>query len=183
VRRWYPTSWFERHGEEFVDLLDDTYGVSRLSLRVRLSVMRAGTWERCRVGGLAGESAPVDVRVRAGTLMVLGAWVLFVVAGSGFAKYSEHWDNVTPVASGSLPAMAMTVLKVSAYMGALLCAAAVLASGRCVARLFQRIGTSASLRLIRPGVIAGTIAVLSSGMIVVVAHHLNSTQRNGGLAW
>ena len=183
VRRWYPAAWCERYGEELLDLLDDTFAEARLSVGARLSIVRAGIGERCREGGFAGNGSTPALRARAGSLSVLGAWALFVVAGSGFAKYSEHWDSFTPAASRAVPSTAMTVLQVSAYAGALLCVTAALLSGRSFARLGQRIGTRATLRLVRPGVLAAVVAASSSGVIIVVAHHLNALQRNGGSSW
>jgi hypothetical protein len=181
VQRWYPSSWRERYGEELLDFLDDTYAEARLPVRARLSVVRAGTWERCRAGGVVGDVAPDEIRIRAGSLGVLGAWALFVVAGSAFAKYSEHWDAVTPASSRALPAAAMSVMQIFAFVGVALCVAAGCLSCRSFWRLVQEKGVRTTLRLIRPALIAALVAITSTGAIVAVAHHLTSSQRNGAM--
>jgi hypothetical protein len=47
--RWYPAAWRRRYGEELVAMLDDTYGDDKLSLRVRMSLIRSGMTQRVRL--------------------------------------------------------------------------------------------------------------------------------------
>ena len=42
LMRWYPPAWRDRYGEEMTALLGDLHGMSRMSLRSRLSVAKAG---------------------------------------------------------------------------------------------------------------------------------------------
>ena len=181
VLRWYPVAWRERYGNELVDLLLETYPQRRLPARAWLAIARAGTNEYCRATGFVGRASRRADQLRAGALTVLAAWSLFVVAGAGFAKYSEHWDVVTPRASRAIPATAMTVLQIAAFVGGALCLVAAVLSGRSFVRLFRENGVGTTLRLVRPAFYATLIAVVTTSAIVVMAHHLTSSQRNGGL--
>jgi len=183
LRRCYPAAWRERYGEDLLEYLDDSYGDSRLPLRAALSLARSGTWQRCREVGLVGDATAPDVRLRAGALSVLGAWMIFVVAGSIFAKYSEHWDAVTPAASRALPSTAMTVMQGAAFAGATLCVVAGLMTSRSFWRWARPLGVRGTLRQVRPALLAGFVATSTSAVVIEVAHHLSSSQRNGGVAW
>ena len=179
--RWYPVAWRERYGNELVDLLLETYPERRIPAKAWWAIARAGTNEYCRATGFVGRVARRADQLRAGALTVLAAWSLFVVAGAGFAKYSEHWDAVTPRASRAIPATAMTVLQIAAFCGGTLCLVAAVLSGRSFVRLFRENGGGTTLRLVRPALYATLIAVVTTSAIVAMAHHLTSSQRNGGL--
>ena len=183
LRRWYPASWRERYGDDLLDYLDDAYPTSRLPLRALVSLVRSGTWERCRANGLVGEATKPEQRVRVGALGVLGAWTIIVVAGSFFAKYSEHWDASTPAPRRAIPSMAMSVLQVSAFAGVILCAAAGLLSSRSLWRWSRSTGVRHAMRLVRPALVALVVATTTSAVVIDVAHHLSATQRNGALTW
>jgi hypothetical protein len=128
VLRWYPAAWRKRYGREFTDLLIDTYADRPLTGRAHLALIRSGLIERVRYSDAFGRRARPEDQVRAGALTVWFAWACFVVAGGAFAKYSEHWEVVTPSAHRALPEAAMTLLRVSAFVGAGLCAAAAMVS-------------------------------------------------------
>jgi hypothetical protein len=53
--RWYPRTWRERYGEEFLAMIEDSLDGRRPGLRLRLSVARAGLRERGRQVRLAGQ--------------------------------------------------------------------------------------------------------------------------------
>ena len=189
--RGYPAAWRDRYGRELTDLLADTYGDRPLPLRARLALLRAGLIERCRYSDALGRRARPEDQVRAGALTVWFAWACFVVAGAAFAKYSEHWDVATPSAHRALPESAMTLLQVSAFVGAGLCAAAAVVSWGSWWRFLRETGVGNVARLLRPGLVAGLLAVFSTGVIIAVAHHSSYAQRNGspgayrflGLGW
>ncbi|MGI9032526.1 MAG: hypothetical protein ACR2HY_02360 [Acidimicrobiales bacterium] len=101
--RWYPRSWRERHGAELVAHLQDSLGGRRPSSRERLDVARGGVVECLHASGLAGGEREAPDRARSGALLVLAAWAVFVVAGSGLAKLSEHWEASRPPASVGCP--------------------------------------------------------------------------------
>jgi len=118
--KWYPPSWRERYGDDIEQFLDDRYGDGPLPLSARLSMVGSGTVERLRAGGIIGTTADTDMRVRGASLLVLCAWGIFVVAGSAFAKYTEHWPLATPQADHRLPAAGMAAVQVAAATGALI---------------------------------------------------------------
>jgi hypothetical protein len=191
VLRWYPAAWRERYGRELTDLLADTYADRPLTVRARLALVRAGLIERCRYSDALGRRARPEDQVRAGALTVWFAWACFLVAGAAFAKYSEHWDVVTPSAHRALPETAMTLLQVSAFVGAGLCAAAAVVSWPSWWRFVRTSGVGPTARLFKPGLVAGMIAISSSGAIIALAHHSSYSQRNSdhgayrwlGLSW
>jgi hypothetical protein len=44
--RWYPRTWRERYGEEFLAMVEDSLGGRRPGWRLRLNVARAGLREQ-----------------------------------------------------------------------------------------------------------------------------------------
>ena len=122
----YPAGWRARYGEELEALILET-SAGRVSWHVRLDVAVGGGRERLHAAGLGGGDAPAE-RMRGGALLVLCAWALFVVAGVGVQKFSEHWQAVTPSADRALPAHAFDVLVVAAAIGSALIAAGVAAT-------------------------------------------------------
>src|SRR5204863_5952572 len=76
---------------------------------------------------LAGGGTPAE-RMRGGTLLVLCAWGLFVIAGIGVQKFSEHWQAVTPSGSRALPTAAFDVLVAGAAIASALIVAGVAAT-------------------------------------------------------
>jgi hypothetical protein len=146
---------------------------------VRLALVRSGLIERSRYSDIFGRRARPEDQVRAGALTVWFAWACFVAAGAAFAKYSEHWDVVTPSAHRALPESAMTLLQVSAFVGAGLCAMAAVVSWASWWRFIRTSGAGPAARLLRPGLVAGLIGVTSTGVIIALAHRLTYLQRNG----
>ena len=96
--RWYPARWRERYRREMVALLEDTYGSRRIPWSARVSLMKNGSLERARGVGWVGDVASPSDRLKAGSTLIVTCWSLFVVAGAIFAKFSEHWNVLTPVA-------------------------------------------------------------------------------------
>lgn len=182
----YPSSWRARYGEELLCLLEDTYGEHPMSPRAWASLVGAGLTQRGRaagaVGGLTGANGAHD-RARAGTLSVWWAWVVFGLAGSAFAKFSEHWDRVTRPANRAVPSTAMSVMQGAAVVGALVWLAVAVVSWRALARVARRMGRARMLRLLRPALVAVAVVLSSTGVLVEVAHHLSAGQRNGASAW
>ena len=177
--RCYPPAWRARYGEELEALIVESSGGRRVSWRVWLDVALAGGRVRLRSSGLTGDAVPPGERSRAGSLLVLCAWVLFVGAGFGVQKTSEHWQSATPASSQGLPAGAFAVLVVAAALGSVL----VLTGIACVCPslvAFMRGGGWGEIRgvvlravLVTAPTLAATIALL------VWAHRLSSGQRSG----
>lgn len=178
--RWYPAAWRERYGRELIDLLVDTNAERPLTWRARLALARAGLIERGHYSGVIGRRARPEDQVRAGALRVGFAWACFVVAGAAFAKFSEHWDVVTPSAHRALPESAMTLLQLSSFASAGLCVFAAAVSFPSWWRYVRTSGLGRAVRLLRPGLFAALVGVASSSAVIELAHHSTSAQRNGG---
>jgi hypothetical protein len=190
-QRWYPAGWRARYGEELTVFMHDSYGSADVPWRARLSLVIGGLRERARESGVVGDTAPPPDRVRAGALLVLIGWAGFVVAGSSFAKFSEHFDNSLPggidshvgPASHAVADNAYGVVQTVAVVAGL---AVLLGAALAVPALLRylRSGGWSAMRghVLRAAVVtavAGGISVLLIGW----AHHLSSPQRNGANGW
>jgi hypothetical protein len=173
--RLYPTGWRARYGEELEALVLES-SARRVPWNVRLDVVAAAgrEWSRELAGG-----GPAPERVRAGALVVLRAWALFVVAGLGVQKTSEHWQSVTPPGGRGLPAAAFDALVVAAAAGSVL----VLAGIALTLPSFVRFLRSGGWPLIRTPIafaLATTVVLVpSTAALSVWAHALSNQQRNG----
>jgi hypothetical protein len=178
--RWYPPAWQDRYGRELVCLMEDTYGDQKPPLRSRVGIARAGLFEHLHELGFGGGRSAPRAQVRSGSLLVLWAWTLFVVAGAAFAKFSEHWDAVVPQSDQRLPGQAYDTVEWAAWIGAVLLVLAAIAVLPSLVR-FLRDGGWRSVR--RPVwqalAMSATTLVLGLG-VILWAHHLGVQQRNGG---
>ena len=181
VLKWYPRTWRDRYGDELVSLLDDTYGDQQVPLRTRLSMMKAGSTERLRWVGFVGDSVEPDRRVRGASLVVLCAWALFVVAGSGFAKYAEHWDRVTPLHDRAVPSDAFTAVQVAAFTGVVIFCVSTLVALPAFVRFIRGHGWAPIRRPLSVMLITSSIAMVATVGIVVWSHHFGSSPLNSGL--
>jgi hypothetical protein len=177
--RCYPPAWRARYGEELEDLIVEAGRGRGMSWRVLLDIAGAGGRERLRAAGLTGDAVPPGERSRAGSLLVLCAWVLFVVAGLGVQKSSEHWQSVTPASSQGLPALAFGALVVAAALGSAL----VLAGIGCAAPSLIAFARRGGWREIRGAVVRAALitvfGVASTLALVIVAHRMSNAQREG----
>ncbi len=94
--RLYPSAWRERYGEELQELVLATSGEGPIPWHTRIDLLRSGVRERLHAMGLAGGDTPPAEQARAGALLVLCAWALFVVGGGVTQKFSEQWQHGTP---------------------------------------------------------------------------------------
>jgi len=168
----YPRSWRDRYGDDVEMYLRDRYGDGPLPVSARLSLFRSGTVERLRSGGIIGTSAEPDLQVRGASLLVLYAWVMFVFAGSAFAKYTEHWPLVTPQVDRRLPAAAMGAVQASSLAGTLILISAAAVALPALARLVRSDGWRPLWALLRPLAVAVTVAGVAGTVIVVWNNHL-----------
>jgi hypothetical protein len=178
--RFYPPAWRARYGDELAALIEQNSEGGRVSWRVRLDVVSAGVRERLRAVGLAGDGVPPGERVPAGSLLVLCAWVLFVVAGAGVQKVSEHWQDVTPAAKQGLPSLAFGVLVGAAGLGSALVLIGIAAALPSLAAYLRGGGWSVVRRPIVRAVLVSLPTVAATIGLVVWARRLSNTQRNGG---
>lgn len=175
--RVYPAAWRARYGVELAALLEDLDGAARMSWRVKLDVVRGGIVERMRAL-FAGGRSPRE-RARRGSVLVLYAWMLFVLGGFGVQKASEHWQTVTPAGQRTLPAAAFDALVVTAVVGSILVALGVAAALPGLVRLLRR-GAWPAIRL--PILVACGLTVATGAATVGLAawaHSLAPAARNG----
>jgi len=178
--KWYPSRWRARYGEELVALMEDTYGEGSVPLSARFAIMRTGAAEHLREISLgSGEEIPGE-RVRSGSLLVLCGWALFVIAGSGFAKMTEHWVGATPQGDRALPTNAFEAVQVAASVGLVIVLVAAAMALPTVPGFLRDGGWSRVRRPVgRALIVSTTTAFLTIGMIVWL-HHLGPAQHNGG---
>lgn len=180
VLRWYPPRWRRRYGQELIDLLTDTYGERTPPLRCRLGLVRSGATEWCRELGLSGSTSSPSKRIRAGSLVVLWAWAVTLVAGAEFANVSEGWRRAMPAAGRGLPTAAYALVLVAAAGGAVVVLAGVALWARPLARFLGDGGwTTLRWHVVRSGVLTALMACLFVGMWVW-SRHLSQHQRDGG---
>jgi hypothetical protein len=174
----YPRAWRARYGAELITLLSELGRGGPISSRVRRDVVRAGLGERLRASGF-GSGAPPAARARSGALLVLCAWVLFVVAGARVQKFSEHWQGATPQTGRGLPAVAFDVLEVAAALGgALVLAGIALALPRALAYIRSG-GWPVMRRSVLRASALTVVAIGAAAALAVWAQHLDTMQRNG----
>jgi hypothetical protein len=178
VLRVYPPAWRARYGEELATLLEEIEADARLTWRVRLDVVRAGVVERWRALGL--KALPPRDRAREGTLLVLYAWMLFVLGGFGVQRASEHWKAATPTARQALPSAAFDVVLLGAAVGSLLVLAGVAVSLPALATLLRDGGWAWIRRPILRAALLTLVAVAATVGLAVWAHSLTPAARNGG---
>jgi hypothetical protein len=176
--RWYPPEWRARYGDELTALLEDTYETAPIPLRQRLALAKAGSVERIRATGLRGDATAPDDRMRAGSLLVLCAWTLFVVAGALFAKFSEHWDVATPPGDRRLPTDGYQAVQWAGGAGVVIVLAAACMAVPSFIRLVKRGDWSTVRRPVLAAVAMGVAAVAATTGIVVWSHHLGPNDRN-----
>jgi len=177
--RWYPATWRERYGDELDALMADSLGGRPPSPRFRLSIAWAGLRERAHGSGLVGDGSPPAERVRGGSLLVLCAWTAFVVGGVGFSKTSEHFVGTVPASGRPLSTGSFDAVQVLASVGAVL----VVLGAVLVLPAFVRFLGAGGWPAIRRRVLwAGAATVVTVAAVIplgVIAHRLNSAQRNG----
>jgi hypothetical protein len=174
--RWYPRSWRDQYGDEFVTFLHDRYGDGRVPLSARVSMLRSGTVERLRAGGVIGTSVDPDRRIRGASLLVLCAWGVFVVVGTAFAKYTEHWPLSTPRVDRWLPAVAMGAVQVAAATGVLILVVAGLVTLPSFLDLVRSDGWGSMWATARASVVSVAVAGVATGVVVAWYHQLGPSQ-------
>ena len=160
--RWNPPASRARYGTELVALMEHTNGPSGpLPARARFGIVWAGVAERLRHSGLAGGGAPGN-RLRSGALLVLCGWSLFVVAGSGFAKVSEHWQRAMPKGDRLLPTGAYQTVQTAAAVGLVVVGVAALTVLPSFARLLRRGGWPTARVPVLLAAGAGAVAIVTT---------------------
>jgi hypothetical protein len=178
---WYPDSWRERYGDELAALLEETYGERPIPLRQRASLLKGALVEHVHASGFSANAEP-EARVRAGALLVLCSWAVFMVVGSAFAKYLEHWDLATPAGARWLPADAVDAVTWAAALAVALIALGALLVAVPVARSVRTEGWGDFGRAMGVAAVLVAIALAATGAVVLLAStqvHHSSPSRGG----
>jgi hypothetical protein len=177
--RWYPTSWRERYGEEFLALLEDELDGAKAPLLFRVKIALAGVRERFLASGVVGTTPTAETRRRAGSLLVLVAWAGMVVGGVGLAKSAEHFSNSLAPSARAGAQFAYDLVVGAGAAGSLL----VVLGALIGLPAFARFLVAGGARRVRPALVRALAASAVTGAGVVAlgtwAHRLNVAQRNG----
>jgi hypothetical protein len=178
--RWYPPTWRERYGDEFVATMEDDLEGRRPTATFRARIAWAGLRERGHAAGLVSNSAPADERIRAGSLLVLCAFGSFVVADGAFSKISEHFGDAVPPQLRALPDGANWSLVLMAVLGGI----AVLAGAALVIPAFITFVREGGWPTVRRHVLRAAaltlLAIAATVGLSAWAHALTPSARNGG---
>jgi hypothetical protein len=175
----YPAPWRARYGDELEALILDMSDGRRVPWRVRADVLGAGLRERLHASGLSGDG-PARSRVRAGVVLVMWAWALFVLGGAVLGKSTEHWQSAMPTGSGhTLATAAFSTVLVGAVGAALLVLAGIGAALPDVLS-FLRGGGWRHMRAPVLTAVGLTVAMVAATLgLAAWAHGLTPAARNG----
>jgi hypothetical protein len=176
--RLYPKRWRERYGQEMEALIVESSGEHRVSWRMRVDVARGAGREQLRSAGLADSGAPGD-QVRAGVLLVLCAWSLFVVGGIVVQKFSEHWQSATSAAGRGTPSTAFATLMVAAICASALVLVGLACATPGVVSVLRGGGWPDFRRRVVTAALLTGLAFAAMVALVVWAHRLTADERAG----
>ena len=180
---WYPPEWRERYGPEMTALLEDSYPTpGAVPWRARMGLLRSGLAERARAAGLYGPAPGPAEQVRAGSVLVLCGWALFLVAGAIFAKFADNSFVAAPSTARWVASDSYDAVAVLAALGCALVALAGLLAVPPLARLVRDGRWELVRRPVRRAMVSGGVAVVLFGGALAWAHRLSQHDRNGGLA-
>ena len=175
----YPAPWRARYGDELEGLILEMSEGRRVPWRVRADVVGAGGRERLRAAGVIGDG-PASTRVRAGAVLVMWAWALFVLGGAVLAKSTEHWQSAMPAGAGhSTATVTFTTLIAVAVAAALLVLAGI---GLALPSLLSSV-RDGGWRDIRGRILTASgltgALIVATGGLAAWAHTLTPSARNG----
>lgn len=177
--RWYPPAWRARYGDELEQLILESSRGRRIPLRIWANVAGGGVRERLRASGLTGDDVPPGERSRAGALLVLCAWALFVVGGMIVQKSSEHWQRLVPSGSRGVPSVAFDTLVAVAAVATIV----ILAGVACAVSALAALARSARVTELRRPLVralwATVVSAAATVALVIWAHRLTASQRDG----
>ena len=128
------------------------------------------------------DAPPAGDRVRGGALVVLAAWVVFVVAGSSFAKISEHFDSSLSARTRTVPDLAYTAVQDIATLSGLTVVPGIALAIPALLRFVSRGGWAQVRRHVLRAAAATAPTAASTSRSSPWAHQLKAAQRNGGNA-
>ncbi|HTB09280.1 MAG TPA: hypothetical protein VK704_05640 [Acidimicrobiales bacterium] len=151
--------------------------------------MRSGLAERVRELGLGGAGDSPSENVRSGSLLVLCGWAMFVIAGSGFAKMTEHWVGATPAPDRHLPVGAFGTIQVAAGVGLAIVVIGCVIALPTALRFLREGGWARVRRPVFRGLVVSSTTLLFTAGLVGWVHHRESLSQGGvfgtlaGYAW
>jgi hypothetical protein len=163
--------------------MEDALGDRDPTPRFRLAIARAGLRERGHEAGVMGNSAPAAERIRAGSLLVLCAWAVFVVAGSSFAKLSEGFGPTVPHRMAPLTSGPYDAVVVVAIAGCIAVFSGMAMAMPAFFRFLKAGGWSSIRGHVSRALIATALASAAVGALVALARTLTPAQRNGELLY
>ena len=181
VLRWYPPRWRSRYGDEMAALLEDTYASAQeMPRRERMALARSGLAERAREADFVGSTADGAARLRAGTILVLCGWSLFLVAGGAIARFSDNWSAGTPATDRWVASSGYDAVALAGAIGSGLVLVAALIALPGFVRLL-RSGRWIEVRgRVASATVAAALTVALLGAAVGWGRHLTASERNGG---
>jgi hypothetical protein len=167
--RWYPRTWRERYGEEFLAMIEDSLDGRRPGLRLRMSVARAGLRERVRQVRLAGQKGAL--RAVRGLGGMPGVGMAFLVA-SIFASLPLDLKRAPPASRDWQTDVALYALAGLAVVTVAVIAAGGLAALPALAR-FLRAGGWPKIRRRVVWAAGATVAAGGglAGLVILVRSH------------
>ena len=143
-----------------------------------LDLIKAALTERHRQW-LNRLSSGLAARSPAGLGAVLVAWALMILAGSAFAKSTEHWDDMATGATGLAAVGFVVVVAAAVVVGAALLLGVLIALPAAVAAWRGGRLRAAQVALLVAGVTCACAALVGVG-VVLWAQRLSPEARNGG---
>lgn len=178
VLRWYPPEWRQRYGDELLALVEDL-GPRRLRLATSFDLARAGVAVRLRALGVLGADEPPCRRAVGGLAGVIAAWALVVLAGGGFAKFSEHWEDWAPAGAHRIATDTHAGVVFAALCGAALIVLGAGAAAPAAFRALRRDGPGVLRRPLLAVAWSTTSFTITALALIAWAHRLTPTARNG----
>ncbi|MGH2865007.1 MAG: hypothetical protein ACRDJX_07120 [Solirubrobacteraceae bacterium] len=181
TRRWlrcYPAAWRARYAEELAELMLATSSGEAIPWSTRLDVLRSGAGERLRRFGL-GKGSRATARVRAGSLITLCGFAIFLVGAAVFQRFAENWQELKGHAVLTTAGDAVLVMKVLAPLAALAVLCGILLALPRALGVLAAERSSATRTPLRWALGLSVAAVVSLALIAIWAHGLSVSQRNG----
>lgn len=182
--RWYPRTWRERYGEEFLAMVEDTLGSRRPGWRLHLDVIRAGLRERARrsvpavLRRMTADADPPPPLGRAGLALTPVSLVLFwsVQAFTWAPTPPENYDKARgAVAAGAMVGLCV-VVGVTVITGAL-------AAGPAFVRFLRAGGWPEIRRQVALAAGLTAVAVAALTRLLLVARSITWEQLPGSVAY
>ena len=174
--RCYPARWRARYGEELAALIVDMSGEQRVPWRLRADVARGAAGERLQALGLGGTDP--STRASGGTLAVMWAWALFILAGVVVAKTSEHWQQALPGSHIVATAAFVLLIAGAVLAGALVLLGLALALPGFVADLQSGGWARVRGRIVAAAVLT-VVLIAATAALSAWAHGITFAARNG----